>query len=166
VTSLGLALIATIKMAPSTFHSLFDLKSASKVTSPAPTYQKDNKQAPQNLRDVGILPDVELDEITPTTPGGGPSTPGWHTTGHATPKGAQTPKTPNELEMSRPPTPKQDDAVGLMRSWNSPPMTKWRILCCCMIYFANGMNDSGTSYEDCQHTLLARRYDGTCVNPL
>jgi hypothetical protein len=132
-------------MSSSTFHNFFDIKPASKVASPAPTYQKSIKQQPQNLRDVGILPDIELDQITPGKARNGPSTPGWHTSGQATPKGAQTPKTPNELEMSRPPTPKQEDAIGLMRTWNSPSMTKWRILCCCLIYFANGMNDSGMS---------------------
>lgn len=118
-------------------HNLFDIQPASKVASPAPTYQKSTKQAPQSLRDVGILPDIELDQIT-----SGKSRNGQYTPGQATP-GAQTPKTPNELEMSCPPTPRRDDAVGLMRTWNSPPMTKWRILSCCLIYLANGMNDSG-----------------------
>jgi hypothetical protein len=119
-------------------HNLFDIHPASKVASPAPTYQKSTKQAPSGLRDVGILPDIELDQMT-----GGKS--GHYTHGQATPAGAQTPKTPNELEMSCPPTPRRDDAVGLMRTWNSPSMTKWRILSCCLIYFANGMNDSGMS---------------------
>jgi hypothetical protein len=115
-------------------HGIFDIQPTSQVASPAPTYQQSNKQ-PQNLRDVGILPDIELDQFNTSK---GPSK-----SGAATPTGAQTPRTPNELEMSRPPTPRQDDAVGLMRTWNSPPMTKWRILSCCLIYFANGMNDSG-----------------------
>lgn len=126
-------------MAGPALHNLFDIQPNPKVTSPAPTYQKNVKPVPQNLRDVGILPDIELDQITS----------GQKKAGHgqATPTGAQTPRTPNELEMSRPPTPRQDDAVGLMRTWNSPPMTKWRVLSCCLIYFANGMNDSGTSIQ-------------------
>jgi hypothetical protein len=132
-------------MSSSAFHTLFDIQPTSSVTSPAPTYQKSQKQAPQSLRDVGILPDpdIELDPITPGKAQYEPAT-GQHASKQAAPSGAQTPKTPNELEMSRPPTPRRDDAVGLMRTWNSPPMTKWRILCCCLIYFANGMNDSGT----------------------
>jgi hypothetical protein len=112
-------------MSAPALHNLFDIQPTSKVTSPAPTHQK----APKSLRDVGILPDVELDEIT--------------TKSHV--PGTQTPKTPNELEMSRPPTPTSAETFGLMRTWNSPPETKWRILSCCLIYFANGMNDSGTS---------------------
>jgi len=123
-------------MSSSAFHNLFDIKPASKVASPAPTYQKDDKKAPQSLRDVGHLLDTELDEITPSK--------ARNEAQDATePKGVQTPKTPNELERSSPPTPTRDEAVGLMRTWKSPPMTKWRILCCCLIYFANGMNDSG-----------------------
>ncbi|KAL5115088.1 hypothetical protein ACEQ8H_007003 [Pleosporales sp. CAS-2024a] len=115
-------------------HSLFDIHPASQVASPPPTYQKSTKQAPQSLRDVAILPDIELDQFTPSK--------GQRTPGYATPLGAQTPKTPAELETSTPPHYKRDDAVGLMRTWNNPAMTKWRILSCCLIYFANGMNDS------------------------
>lgn len=123
----------------SRLHSFFDVKSSSKVTSPAPTYQKD-KKAPSSLRDIGILPDVELDTITPAQKNDEPVTPGHHTP----PRGAQTPKTPHELEMSRPPTPGAEEGVGLVRTWNSEPMTKWRVLCCCMLYLTNGINDSGT----------------------
>lgn len=129
-------------MAGPGLHNLFDIHPDPKVSTPAPTYQKDVKPVPQNLRDVGILPDIELDQITS---GQKPTNNESTKAGQATPTGAQTPRTPNELEMSRPPTPRQDDAVGLMRTWNSPPMTKWRVLSCCLIYFANGMNDSGTS---------------------
>ncbi|KAF2268829.1 MFS general substrate transporter [Lojkania enalia] len=53
-----------------------------------------------------------------------------------------TPKSPNELENSRLPSPRREEAVNMMQSWNNPPMNKWRILCCCFIYFGNGINDS------------------------
>ena len=115
-------------------HNLFDIQSRPNVATPAPIYQKSSKQAPQSLQDVAILPDIELDHFATSK--------GQRTPGQETPNGAQTPRSPNELEMSRPPTPRRDDAVGLMRTWNDEPMTKWRILCCCVIYFANGMNDS------------------------
>ena len=124
----------------SALHGIFDIRPASNVASPEPTYQKSKGKAPQSLRDVGVLPEVELEDFTPgkrqhdeqsTTPGAG--------------KDVKSPRTPNELEMSRPPTPRMDDAVGTMRTWNSPPMTKWRISCCCLIYFSNGISDSGTS---------------------
>jgi hypothetical protein len=87
------------------------------------------------------LPDIELEAIKP-----GKNSNDTYVDRQAqqTP-GIQTPKTPNELEMSRPPTPKQDEAVGLVQTWNNPPMNKWRILCCCLIYFGNGLNDAGGS---------------------
>ncbi|KAJ4368047.1 hypothetical protein N0V83_006402 [Neocucurbitaria cava] len=129
-------------MSSSAFHSLFDIQPASNVASPLPTHQKNNGKAPQSMDDIGVLPDVELEDLASgkiyeDSKVSGTQTPGYHG-----PAGTQTPKTPNELEMSRPPTPKRDEAVGLIRTWNNPPMTKWRILCCCLAYFSNGINDS------------------------
>ena len=128
---------------PSAFHNFFDIQPASKITNPAPTYQKSKGKAPQSLQDVGILPDVELEDLASNKDDNDRQA-------SVSQKGVQTPRTPNELEMSRPATPARDDAVGLMRTWNSPSMTKWRILCCCLIYFANGINDSGKSEEGLQ----------------
>jgi hypothetical protein len=143
-------------MSAPAFRNYFDIMPASKVTSPAPTHQK----APKNLREVGILPDVELDEITPGKSHNDSPKPGYHASG------AQTPKTPNELEMSRPPTPRSDEAFGLMRTWNSPPETKWRILSCCLIYFANGMNDSGTYCTICLLNAILTHSSRRSFNPL
>lgn len=131
-------------MASSTFHGLFDIQPVSKVASPEPTYQKNNHRAPKSTRDIGVLPDVELEQF----PSGNEYN--HNSTRPKTPveevcSGTQTPTAPNDLELSRPPTPRRDDAVGSMPTWNSPPMTKWRIMCCCLIYFSNGMNDSGMS---------------------
>lgn len=129
-------------MTPSTFHNIFDIHPASKVASPQPTYQKSKNKAPENERDIGLLPDIELNHFASVarhnhTKSADPSTPE-----HQNPNGAQTPNTPNELEMSRPPTPRMEEAVSQIRTWNADPMTKWRILCCCMIYLSNGINDS------------------------
>lgn len=123
-------------MAPSALHGLFDIHPQSKVASPQPTYQKNKSLA---LRDIGVLPDVELESLPPKSQdisrvAGVESTESEIVAGS---------KTPHELERSYPATPAGEDAVGLMRTWNSPPMTKWRILCCCLIYFSNGINDSG-----------------------
>ncbi|KAF2728967.1 MFS general substrate transporter [Polyplosphaeria fusca] len=52
--------------------------------------------------------------------------------------------TPNELEMSRPPTPKRDEAIAQTQRWNSPSINKWRLLSCCLTYFVNGISDSAT----------------------
>jgi hypothetical protein len=129
-------------MSSSKLHSLFDIKPVSEVASPAPTYQKSTK-APQSFKNVSILPDIELDTFTSGKTRDEDTRNGQYSAEPQTPTGVQTPKTPNDLEMSRPPTPRMDDAVGTVRTWNSEPMTKWRILCCCLIYFSNGINDSG-----------------------
>lgn len=71
-------------------------------------------------------------------------------TGLRTPEEAYTPwhsnehvaKTPNELESSQPPTPKQDTAAGVFPSFFYPAMNRWRVLAACLIYFGNGMSDS------------------------
>lgn len=128
-------------MSASAFHSVFDIQPASKVTSPAPTHQK--SKIPQTPRDIGVLPDIELKYFGSKKTYENIKTGGTQTPDGPLPAGAQTPKTPNELEMSRPPSPKTDDAVGQIRLWNAEPMTKWRILCCCLLYFSNGINDSG-----------------------
>lgn len=77
----------------------------------------------------------ELDEINWGDRLNGPSIP-------PTSSGAQTPKTLNELEMSRPPSPSADDAADVVQTLSSPPMNKWRLLSCCCMCFANGFQDS------------------------
>lgn len=52
------------------------------------------------------------------------------------------PQTPNELERSQPPTPKQDQATDIVQSWRYPYMNRWRILAACCEYFGNGLNDA------------------------
>jgi fucose permease len=121
-------------MAPSAFHGLFDVQSASKITNPEPSYQQ-NRSKGKTLDNIGVLPPIELDTFTTINNTD-------NALSQAQKTGPQTPKTPYELEMSCPPTPTRDDAVGVTQTWNNPPMNKWRILCCCMIYFANGINDS------------------------
>ncbi|KAJ9669514.1 hypothetical protein H2201_000381 [Coniosporium apollinis] len=58
--------------------------------------------------------------------------------------GTQTPITPNELEMSQPPTPKRAEAAGLVQSFSNPAMNRWRVLAACLVYFGNGLNDAAT----------------------
>lgn len=123
-------------MASAGLHGLFDIQSGRPVASPPATHQKNNskiRQAPSN---------IELDDLAFGKRYNGPSGSGAQTPAEV-PSGTQTPKTPHELEMSRPTSPSRNEAVGLMQSWNNPPINKWRILCCCLIYFNNGINDSG-----------------------
>jgi hypothetical protein len=128
-------------MASAALHRLFDIQQPSStstvtppVASPPATHQKNTSivnEAPSN---------IELDNLAFGQRYNGPSTAQQASKGIV---GTQTPKTPNELEMSRPGSPTGNEAVPLMQTWNNPPMNKWRILCCCLIYFGNGMNDSG-----------------------
>ncbi|ORX92178.1 major facilitator superfamily domain-containing protein [Clohesyomyces aquaticus] len=116
----------------------FDIQSSStadQLTTPAATHQKLPNHAPTT---------IELDELAFGKRYNGPPQPGMQTP-RELPSGAQTPvtpKTPNELEMSRPPSPRANEGVGLMQSWNDPPVNRWRVLSCCLIYFGNGINDS------------------------
>jgi hypothetical protein len=127
-------------------HGFFDIQrstspappSSPTVTNPPPTHQKTKTHARQ-------APSViELDSITFGKQYNGPAS-GPQTPGAQTPMETVIPMTPNELEMSRPPSRKGDEAVGVVQSWNNPPMNKWRIASCCLIYFANGIFDSGMS---------------------
>ncbi|KAF2010059.1 MFS general substrate transporter [Aaosphaeria arxii CBS 175.79] len=126
-------------------HGFFDIQHSTSqpVASPAATLQKSKghaRQAPSN---------IELDEYTFGKKYNGPLRSGPPTPGEA-PSAAESvmentlPQTPNELEMSRPPSPKMEEAANLMQCWNDPPKNKWRVLSCCLIYFGNGINDSAT----------------------
>lgn len=77
----------------------------------------------------------ELDEMTWGSRYNGPSIP-------SAPSGAQTPTTPNDLEMSRPPSPTGDEAAVLVQSLHNPPMNIWRSGSACLMGFGNGLNDS------------------------
>ena len=143
-------------MSFATFHNLFDIHPASNITSPPPAHQTETRKAPQSLRNIGVLPEIELDSIHVSKRQDdthGALIP-------ATQAEVQSCQTPNELEMSRPPTPTRDEGFSLMRTWNGSPITQWRILCCCLIYFCNGINDSGMHNPEVpgshSHLLLSR----------
>lgn len=114
------------------FGAYFDIESGSAgVRDPPAIYRKNGFPAPSPL---------ELDEIAWGGKYNGLPTP--------TQSGTQTPypetlRAINEFTISRPPTPKSEEAAGLVQSWNNPPQNRWRVLACCLIYFGNGMSDSG-----------------------
>ncbi|KAF2467667.1 MFS general substrate transporter [Lindgomyces ingoldianus] len=120
------------------FFDIQPASEASPVTTPPATHQKHSSHTPTA---------IELDEFSFGKSYKGPVESGAQTprellSGVQTPIEPIAPRTPNELEMSRPPSPRGDDAVGLMQSWKKPPMNTWRVLSCCLIYFGNGINDS------------------------
>ncbi|KAK4989545.1 hypothetical protein LTR50_003152 [Elasticomyces elasticus] len=59
--------------------------------------------------------------------------------------GAQTPKTSNELEENSLPRSRVNEVTGMVPSFLHPRMNRWRVLSACLVYFGNGMNDSGTN---------------------
>lgn len=115
-------------MPSSTFGAFINLEQSSPVTGP-PAVVLTDSPAP-----TAPTP-YELDQINSGDRSNGPPIP-------PTPSGCQTPRTPNELEMSRPPTPGTDDAADVVQTLSNPPMNKWRLLSCCCMCFANGFQDS------------------------
>lgn len=103
-----------------------------KIASPPPILQK----APTA---------VELDRLNFNTRYNGPEALGVSTP--ATPVGAQTPRTPNELE-SNPPTPIRGSSlvrrpsVAVVQSLKSPPGNLSRFINSCLISLVLGLNDS------------------------
>ncbi|KAL3427377.1 MFS efflux [Phlyctema vagabunda] len=94
---------------------------------------------PRHYHSVPHTPDIELDSIQWGTRLNGPAKSGNATTA----SGTQTPRGINDLEMSRPGTPVDDDGgVNALQSWNNPPMNRFRMLNVCLLNFCNGMSDS------------------------
>ncbi|KAF2672216.1 MFS general substrate transporter [Microthyrium microscopicum] len=54
--------------------------------------------------------------------------------------GTQTPARLNNPSGTMPPG--QHDVSYIVPTFNDPPMNKWRVLACCLVYFTNGMNDA------------------------
>lgn len=121
------------------FISIQSQSSTNSVPTPPPTHQQ-SKTSARHKPSI-----VELDELTfgNNTKNGRSSIPK---------SGMEDARTPNELEIRRPPSPMgvggvdgdgDEEGVGAMQSWNDPPINRWRVLSCCLCYFGNGMNDSG-----------------------
>ncbi|EMC91884.1 hypothetical protein BAUCODRAFT_152246 [Baudoinia panamericana UAMH 10762] len=56
--------------------------------------------------------------------------------------GAHTPSSPQDLEASLPPTPRQHEVTSMVPSFSYPPMNRFRVLAACLVYLGNGLNDS------------------------
>jgi fucose permease len=52
------------------------------------------------------------------------------------------PATPDELERSSPPSPKENEAADEVQTFTNPPMNQWRLLSACLMSFGGGLNDS------------------------
>jgi hypothetical protein len=90
-------------------------------------------------RSYHSVPDpIELDNLEWGKKLNGPSTPG-----SVPASGYQTPQT-TDLEMSRPPSPTNEELGGVaaMQSFSNPPMNRFRMLSVCLMNFGNGLSDS------------------------
>lgn len=109
-------------MASHTFGALISLNGSS--PSSDAVHQKD----PQSPAEA-----YELDEMTCD------SRHGRHSR-TANTNGTQTPTTPNELELSGPASPHNEETVDIVQTLSHPPMNKYRLLSACLMCFGNGLN--------------------------
>jgi hypothetical protein len=151
-------------MASATLNSFIDIvepssyKSQEAIAEPPPAHKKP-------LPVTSPTP-IELDNIKWGAPLNGPGNPSQET--------VQDPRTPNELEnLSRSSSQdgrresfstEQENTTGnlvtqQLPSWRDTSMNKWRILSACLMYFANGMNDSGRFTLDHKIQWIA------CIDP-
>jgi hypothetical protein len=121
-------------MSAYTFGAALELTSSPNLTSP-PAVKRKEPTAPQSA--------IELEEYFQEIRAQHSRQSDGHTAAAAQASGktpTATTKTPNELEMSRPPSPSQ--ATEVMPSWGFPSMNRYRVLAVCSVYFANGINDA------------------------
>lgn len=96
------------------------------------------KAVARTYHSVPLTPDaIELETLPREPKSYGPPE-----SGAATPPGCQTLWTPNDLEMSRAPSPTHGTGVDAMQSVWDPYMNRFRMLSVCMLTFGNGLSDS------------------------
>lgn len=114
-------------MASHTFRALISLHGSSPGTDPIAVHQKDphTSKSPSEA--------YKLDELTFDNGHGRHSR-------TANTNGTQIPTTPNELELSRPASPHNEETVEMVQTLSHPPMNKYRLLSACLMCFGNGLN--------------------------
>lgn len=124
-------------MSRHTFGAFISVEGSS-AAGPHELPEAPQKALPRTYHSVPHSPDIELDSIQ-----WGAKTHGPSTSGTATPSGTQTPRVPNDLEMSRPVTPTgEDEGVDALQSFANPPINRFRMLTVCLLNFINGLSDS------------------------
>ena len=117
-------------MTAHSFSAFISLKERSPIADLPATFVK-HPQAPSST----TLTD-RINEVASSTDYNG--IPNASTSG-----GVQTPpKTPNEMEMSRPTSPRNEEAVDIIQTLSNPPMNMYRLLSACLMCFGNGLGDS------------------------
>lgn len=119
----------------STLGSLIEVESTpTSETYPVPV--PPSRAFPKDYHSIPLprsQDDIELENIQ------------WGGTGanHAA-AGSQTPRTPNDIEMSRPATPilNELDGVDAMQSFSNPPMNRFRMSAVSLMNLSNGLSDA------------------------
>ncbi|CAD0113451.1 unnamed protein product [Aureobasidium uvarum] len=127
-------------MSAYTFGAALELTSSPNLTSP-PAVKKKEPTGPQSA--IELQDYIQQGQVRHSQHSNGSTA---AAAAHASEKGptTTTTKTPNELEMSRPPSPSQ--ATEMVPSWGFPSMNKYRVLAACAVYFSNGLNDACKSH--------------------
>lgn len=122
------------------FAGLFDIHSVSKsVTNPSATLKKSHPRT----HSVVELEGFGSQDNARSHPQDGTQTMGTTQDPNAESRTPTAQAAPNDLESSTATFPQENEAASLVQTWSNPPMNRWRVLACCLIYFGNGVNDSG-----------------------
>lgn len=123
-------------MSSNSFGVFIDFEPSSKDEAAPSIPSAPQKALPRVYHSVPT-PEIELESIQ-----WGKQTKGHAESGTTTPTGYQTPKAPNDIEMSQPASPTEGDGVDAMQSFSNPPMNRYRMTSVCLLNFANGLSDS------------------------
>lgn len=116
-----------------TLGAFVSIDQRSPITDPAPVLQK-------GVTAFSTAPTIhELDKLNFGSRYSGPSSP-------PSPHRAQSSTAPNGLEMSRPPSPMNEDMADVVQTLSHPPINKYRLLSACLMCFGNGINGMDSGY--------------------
>lgn len=132
-------------MSAYTFGAALELTSSPKLTSPPAVKRKDPTGLESAIELQDYMQQVQTQHSRQSS--------GTSAAAANAPRKAPT-TTPNELEMSRPPSPVQ--ATELVPSWGFPSMNKYRVLAVCGVYFGNGINDA------CKRRVVSKLFVFLC----
>lgn len=126
------------------------------------TVDRSSSVLPKSVSTAKIAPNThELDNLNAGNWYSGPSRP-------PSPHGVQPSMNPNELEMSQPPHPANEEAADIIQTLSNPPMNKYRLLSACLMCFGNGINGRNLDFWHWLHsatkfsqTALPVRYSHT-----
>jgi hypothetical protein len=124
------------------FGSFIDVESSPSSSVAYAVPAAPHKAFPKDYHSVPLPrspDDLDLENIQWGTGNGNHREPG-----RAATSGTQTPRTPNDLEMSRPGSPTGNELYGVdaLQSFSNPPMNRFRMVAVSLLNFTSGLSDS------------------------